>query len=288
MPRFVALLLVVAVAAFAFLFASGSLKSRATEPLATGPEASIERGEYLALAGNCSACHTVDSKQYMAGGMSFDTPFGKIVSTNITPDEKTGIGAWSLQDFADSMRHGVRPDGTHLYPVFPYEFFTRITDADLHSLFIYLRSIPPVDRPNENSELNFPFNIRALLAVWKGMFFEPGPGVDSARSGELERGRYLVDALAHCGACHSPRNFLGGIDADLAMSGGRYKDKVPGGASRFWSAPNLTSSTQGLGLWSAAELTAYLKFGRNGLVDTFGPMTEVVMHSTRNLDSNDI
>lgn len=249
----------------------------------------IARGEYLSLAGNCASCHTVSDEGYMAGGLAFETPFGKVFSTNITPDPETGIGNWTVEQFARSMRQGLGADGEHLYPVFPYTYFTRMSDEDIVATFAYLKSIPAIRKEAVTNELSFPFNMRSLLAVWKAMYFDAGAYVENdTKSTQWNRGAYMVEVLAHCGACHSPRNFLGAEKVDLAMTGGEYIDKVPSGNLRPWSAPNLTSVSDGLGLWSGEELAAYLATGRNSFVDTFGPMNEVIMNSTRHLHAEDV
>jgi len=248
-----------------------------------------ERGKYLALAGNCASCHTAGRGEFMAGGLAFETPFGKIYSTNITPDADTGIGSWTSEQFLKSMRQGVRPDGEHLYPVFPYTAFTKVTDEDVAAIFAYLKSIPAVRLEARENEISFPFNQRSLMAVWKAMFFDEGVfEEDQAKSTEWNRGAYVVEALAHCGACHSPRNYLGAENSDMAMTGGVYIDKVPSGNMRLWSAPNLTSAPSGLGIWPLEEVTAYLKTGLNSYVETFGPMNEVILNSTRHLSDADV
>ena len=258
-------------------------------PLVDSAAADVERGRYLALAGNCASCHTTDGGGFMAGGVAFETPFGRIYSTNITPDPATGIGDWTFEQFLDSMRHGVRPDGEHLYPAFPYTAFTKVTDEDIAALFAYIRSIPAVDQVTPENDMSFPFNLRSLMSVWKAVYFDAGPFVpDEAQSAEWNRGAYLVEALAHCSSCHSPRNLLGAERADMAMTGGAYTDGVPGGAMRPWSAPNLTSAQSGLGLWPHEEVAAYLKTGMNSYVETFGPMNEVIMNSTRHLADVDV
>jgi mono/diheme cytochrome c family protein len=252
-------------------------------------ESQVERGKYLALAGNCASCHTAGNGEFMAGGLAFETPFGRIYSTNITPDPETGIGNWTGAEFLNSMRYGVRPDGEHLYPVFPYTAFTKVTDADVAALFSYLLSLPGIRQGAPENDLSFPFNQRALMSVWKAMFFAAGVyEQDESRSAEWNRGAYVVEALAHCGTCHSPRNYLGAEHADTVMTGGVYTDKVPNGTSRPWSAPNLTSAPSGLGLWPLEEVAAYLKTGRNSYVETFGPMNEVLMNSTRHLNDDDV
>ncbi|MEE4360626.1 MAG: cytochrome c [Pseudomonadales bacterium] len=249
----------------------------------------VERGAYLALAGNCASCHRAPDGASMAGGLAFETPFGTIHATNITPDPETGIGRWTDRDFLDAMRHGVRPNGDYLYPVFPYTAFTKVTDEDVAAIFAYLRSLPPVRRQVPENDLAFPFAIRSLMAFWNALFFEAGAfEADPAQPEAWNRGAYLVESLAHCSACHSPRNLLGAEQQGLAFSGGTYLDRVPGGAHRPWSAPNLTASDRGLGLWSREDLAAYLKHGRNGFLESFGPMNEVIMNSTRHLSGADI
>ncbi len=249
----------------------------------------IERGRYLVLAGNCASCHTTRGGAYMAGGLSFDTDFGTLHSTNITPDESTGIGRWTLEDFLVSMRYGLRPSGEHLYPAFPYTAFSKLHDEDLVDLFAYLRSIEPVVQENPANDLQFPYSQRALLGPWKSWFFESSEFVpDSARSAEWNRGAYLVDALAHCSECHSPRNALGAKVADELMAGGSYRDAVPDGHTVPWSAPNLTSAGHALGMWPQQAIADYLKTGRNAFVETFGPMNEVIVNSTQHLSDEDI
>ncbi|MFT4768700.1 MAG: mono/diheme cytochrome c family protein [Glaciecola sp.] len=249
----------------------------------------IEHGEYLAVAGNCASCHTAPDGEYMAGGLAFDTPFGVIYSTNITPDDDSGIGLWNDWDLLNSMRHGVSANGDHLYPVFPYTSFTQVSNEDVAALYAYLKSIPAVSSDNRNNDIKFPFNMRSLMAFWKLMFFEPGAyEVNENLSTEWNRGAYLVEALAHCSACHTPRNLLGAEQHNEKMAGGEYSDRVAPGVTRPWSAPNLTASTRGLGPWSEADLEAYLKTARNEFLESFGPMNEVIMHSTRHLSDTDI
>ena len=274
-PRFlliIAALALVAVGAYTYLHVTSTAQSASIglefEAL---EESTIERGRYLALAGNCASCHTTADGGFMAGGLAFETPFGKIYSTNITPDADTGIGDWTGEQFLTSMRRGVRPDGEHLYPVFPYTAFTKVTDEDIVALYAYLQSIPGLRQAAPDNEISFPFDQRSLMSVWKALFFEEGAyESNDSESEEWNRGAYIVEALAHCGACHSPRNFLGAEDSDRAMAGGAYTDKVSGGALRTWSAPNLTSAPNGLGLWPHEEIVAYLKNGINAYVETFG------------------
>lgn len=249
----------------------------------------IERGRYLALAGNCASCHTSSDAGFMAGGVAFETPFGKIFSTNITPDSETGIGQWTGEQFLDSMRYGIRPDGEHLYPAFPYTAFTKIVDEDIAALFVYLRSISPIRQATIENEMSFPFNQRSLMSFWNTLFFDSGVYESNTDESEIwNRGAYLVDGLAHCSACHSPRNFMGAEKSDSHLAGGTLIDRVRDGSFHPWSAPNLTAASDALGAWPLDELSAYLKHGKNSFVDLFGPMNEVVQNSTRFLSDADI
>jgi mono/diheme cytochrome c family protein len=249
----------------------------------------MQRGKYLARAGNCGACHTRGNGELFAGGAAFDTPFGRMYSANLTPDADTGIGTWTSEQFLKSLRTGVRPNGEHLYPVFPYTAFTKITDEDDAALFAYLTSIPAVRSLVPENDMSFPFNQRWLMFIWKALFFDKGPyRSDAAKSAEWNRGAYLVTGLAHCSACHSPRNFLGAERSGMAMTGGVYMDRVQGGASRPWSAPNLTPASNGLAAWSVDEIAAYLKTGTNSYVETFGPMNEVITKGTQYLSDTDV
>jgi mono/diheme cytochrome c family protein len=291
MKRLTNILLAALMAVQAFTMFGYDTEVNAAELIVESPDddESLERGKYLATAGNCAACHTSAGGGDMAGGVAFETPFGTIYSTNITPDADTGIGSWSLDDFQLSMSQGVRPDGQHLYPAFPYTAFTKLTDTDTTAIFVYLNSLPPIRQTAPENGLSFPFNQRWLMAIWKALYFEPGSYKPNESNPEnWNRGAYLVEALAHCSACHSPRNMLGAEKADLAMAGGLYSDKVPGGAVREWFAPSLKSDVAGLGNWTHEQLANYLKTGRNSLVETFGPMNEVIMGSTRYLHNDDV
>lgn len=293
MPRPLAIATVLALVVIALLLYIALRPPPAVDALAAGAEedhaALLERGRYLVTAANCASCHTVAGGEFMAGGVAFETPYGRLYSTNITPDPETGIGAWSRQDFVASMRHGVRPGGEHLYPAFPYTAFTRISDSDLAAMHAYLQAVPPVRREAPPNDMRFPFNLRPLLAFWKLLYLRPGAfEPDGEQSARWNRGAYLVEALAHCSACHTPRGLLGAEKPASHFGGGEYLDRVPGGGSRPWSAPNLTAGERGLGLWTEEELARYLESGRNGFLEAFGPMNEVIMNSTRYLEATDI
>jgi mono/diheme cytochrome c family protein len=261
----------------------------------------VEKGQYLATAGDCISCHTRSGGAPFAGGVPLSTPFGVIYSANITPDEATGIGRWSEQAFARAMQEGIAPDGTHLYPAFPYTEFTKVSGADLHAIYAYLRTLKPVRSTPPQNALSFPFRIRALLAGWNFLYLKAGRFVsDPAHSAEWNRGAYLVQGLGHCGACHTPRTVLGGERAELALTGGVYRDEIDDEVVddritpmdqwtvRAWSAPNLTPARSGLGAWSIAEIAAYLRTGHNSRAGAFGPMSKVVGNSTSHLSEADV
>jgi mono/diheme cytochrome c family protein len=251
-------------------------------------DASVERGRYLATLGNCKTCHTAPGGQPFAGGVRFETSFGVLYSTNITADEATGVGSWSFQDFYHSMKRGVRPDGAQLYPAFPYPSFARLTDADIASIYLYMKTIEPAAAPARANDLNFPYNLRFGLRAWNKLFHKPVAYVDDpAQSAEWNRGAYLVQGITHCGACHSPRNFLGAEKGDLALSGGTFLDEVSPGKYRQWSAVNLTPAKTGLGAWSTESIASYMQQGECEHAVVHGPMTDVIMNSTRYLEDTD-
>lgn len=241
------------------------------------------RGQYVAKAGGCLACHTEEKKDAVpfAGGRALKTPFGTFYGPNITPSTDAGIGKWSEADFIRAMRMGERPDGAHYFPAFPYASFTKMTDGDLRDLWAYMRSLPPNNRVNQAHDLRFPFNIRFLVTGWKLLFFTPGAFVnDSQRSPELNRGAYLVQAMTHCSECHTPRNFLGGPKRDRFLAGS--KDGAEGK-----SVPNITPAR--LKKWSDNDLKEFLLSGLlpDGDV-TAESMGEVVRNATSQLTPQDL
>ncbi|MET1029142.1 MAG: molybdopterin cofactor-binding domain-containing protein [Dongiaceae bacterium] len=232
--------------------------------------ATIERGRILASLGACAVCHTAPNGIAYAGGLALETPFGTVMTTNITPDVETGIGAWSYPAFERAMRDGIHRDGRHLYPAFPYPSFTKTSEADLQALYAFLMSQPAVSQANAESRLAFPFNIRPLLAGWNLLFNRTGElEADPARSDLWNRGRYLVDGLGHCGACHTPRNAFG-----AERQGSSY---LAGGVAEGWDAPALTSLSKTPIPWSEDELFAYLRTGTSRLHGgAAGPMAPVI------------
>lgn len=257
-------------------------------PAVVRAETEIERGEYLVRAANCVSCHTAPGAAVFAGGVPFPTDFGTIYSTNITPDKATGIGGWTFDQFEAAMRRGLRPDGQHLYPAFPYTNFTRIQDQDLHALYAYFMSLKPVYAPAKNNELKFPYSRRELLGVWNALYFDEGRyQPDASRSTQWNRGAYLVEALAHCSACHSPRNLLGAERSDALYTGGVLRELEDERGAVLRAAPNLTSSPQGLGAWSVDDVARYLRLGASSRTRLMGTMNEVVLNSTRYLSDAD-
>jgi mono/diheme cytochrome c family protein len=247
------------------------------------PAALVQRGAYLARAGNCAACHTERGGAAYAGGKGLATPFGTVYASNLTPDADTGIGRWSADDFWRAMHHGQSRDGRLLYPAFPYTEYTRVRREDADALFAYLQSLPPVAQANRPHALGWPYRTQAALKVWRTLFFTPGTfEADTSRSAEWNRGAYLVQGLGHCQACHAPRNALGATTAALDLSGGQ----IP---LQKWYAPSLAAPGEaGLQRWSEDEAVQLLRDGRSAHGATLGPMAEVVAGSTRHLDEADL
>ena len=263
------------------------LNVRGEEPLDAAalvvtPE-QVERGAYLARAGNCAACHTDRGGAAYAGGKGIDTPFGTVFASNLTPDVQTGIGRWSPAEFWRALHNGRSADGRLLYPAFPYPSFTEITRADSDALYAFLRTQVPVAQPNRAHALRFPYDLQPALAAWRALFFTPGVYVPVVeRSSQWNRGAYLVRALGHCAACHSPRNVLGATRGSLELSGGL----IP---MQNWYAPSLASAAEaGVADWPAQEVAALLKTGLTPRGATLGPMAEVVFRSTQYLDDADV
>jgi len=241
-----------------------------------------KRGEYLAKAGGCVGCHTEEKKDTVpfAGGRELKTPFGTFYGPNITPHPQAGIGRWTEADFIRAMRHGDRPDGKNYFPAFPYPSFTKISDPDLRDLWAYLRTLPPSARANREHELRFPFGWRFLVTFWKWFFFTPGPFTNIQGLTQIaNRGAYLVQALGHCGECHTPRNFLGGPKQSRLLAGG----KGPEGKD----VSNLTPA--GLKKQSDGDLRDFLTTGITPDGDVPAEaMGEVIRNTTSQLTPEDL
>ncbi|WP_306397029.1 c-type cytochrome [Telluria beijingensis] len=237
----------------------------------TFDQARIERGANLAHLGMCASCHTADLARPFAGGKPMETPFGTVHSTNITPDRDTGIGAWSPEAFARSMREGVSRDGHLLYPAFPYNHYVRMTQADIDDLYAYFMTRPAIAAAAPDNDMTFPFGFRPLVGFWNVLYLDDAPWrPDPRQSSEWNRGAYLADAVAHCAACHTPRTKLGGPDLERQLDGGEAED---------WYAPALNRNSPSPLPWTRAQLHTYL---RTGMAEDHavagGPMQDVVMH----------
>jgi mono/diheme cytochrome c family protein len=242
----------------------------------------IERGQYLARAADCAPCHTAEGGEPFAGGRAFVLPFGTLYSTNITPDKETGIGNYSDANFLDAVHKGIAPGNEKLYPAMPFTSYTYMTDADVSAIKAYLFSLKPVHAPDRENTLSFPFNQRALMGMWALLFnpdkrFEPR----AQRDPQWNRGAYLVEAMEHCGECHTPRNLLQALD---------QRQKFSGTVQAGWRAYNITSDPKsGVGGWSEADLAHYLAVGHaDGRGTATGPMGEAVDNSLRYLTQSDI
>jgi mono/diheme cytochrome c family protein len=267
-----------AAALAAICLAFGGLAARAAD---TDP---AERGAYLATAAGCADCHT-DAKnggRPYAGGRALTTPFGTFYAPNITPDLDTGIGRWSNAQLLNALREGVSPDGSNYFPVFPYPSFTKITDDDARAIKAYLLAQPAVRQSNRAHDVAFPFSWRFLLNGWKLLFFSPGPFRPAPEGGEAyNRGAYLVTALAHCGECHTPRNWFGAMEPSRFLAGTTHG---PDGKA----VPNITPDLEtGIGKWSEDDIVALLKDGQTPEFDFVGgAMAEVVRNTTRLTDAD--
>lgn len=251
----------------------------------------IKRGEYLARAGDCIACHTTTGGKPFAGGLSMDTPIGTIYTTNITPDKKTGIGDYSYDDFQQAVRHGVAKNGDTLYPAMPYPSYAVVNDEDMKALYAYfMHGVQPVEQDNRKNDIPWPLSMRWPLAVWRGIFapdvkaFQPAPQQDVV----VARGQYLVEGLGHCGACHTPRSIT---MQEKALNNGEGTDFLAGSNAPIdgWTATSLRGDNRdGLGRWSESDLAQFLRYGRNDHTAVFGGMTNVVEHSLQYLTDEDI
>ncbi|WP_337024852.1 MULTISPECIES: c-type cytochrome [unclassified Pantoea] len=242
-------------------------------------QAQIKRGEYVARLSDCTACHTAQGGKSFAGGYRLETPFGDILSSNITSDKETGIGNWTQEQFDRAVRHGIGSHG-HLYAAMPYNAYAKLTDQDLTDLWAYVRTIPPVNNKVVENQLPFPFNQRWTLAGWNLLFFKDQQfKPDTAETAVINRGQYLVDGPGHCASCHTAKNFLGG-DSSAYLQGGNLEG---------WHAPDLTQNPHtGLGSWSQEDIVDYLRSGTNRMAASSGPMTEAIENSTQYMKQDDL
>ncbi|CAH2808889.1 MAG: Putative diheme cytochrome c-553 [uncultured Caballeronia sp.] len=276
---------VITVAAAAALWSGGETfhSSGAVAAVPTDQTELIKRGEYLARAGDCIACHTVRGGKTFAGGLPMLTPFGTLYTPNITPDDQYGIGKWTSDDFYRSIHVGRSKDGSLLYPAMPFTAYTKVTRADSDAMFAYIRSVPPVNEPSRPHELRFPFNQRNMLIGWRVLFFSEGEfKPDPTKPVEWNRGAYLIEGLGHCSMCHTSINPLGGPVSSAAFGGGL----IP---LQNWYAPSLTSNKEaGLGDWDIKDINDLLKTSVSQRGAVFGPMAEVVHNSLQYMTDEDI
>ncbi|HTI85310.1 MAG TPA: cytochrome c [Alphaproteobacteria bacterium] len=256
----------------------GTLSSRAS---ADESYSQVERGKYLVDAGDCAACHTSDDSKPFAGGRPIETPFGVLYTSNITPNRRSGIGAWTDDEFYKAMHEGIGRGGKKLYPAFPYPYFTHLSHEDVGAIRAYLTTIAPVDNSPPPNRLEWPLNYRFMMTGWNTLFFKDGEYKKNPdKTPEWNRGAYLVEGAEHCGACHTAKNMFGADKTDHRFEGGNLQ---------HWFAPKLVNDRpDGIGTWSADEIVQYLKTGRNAKSGATGPMAEVVKNSTSKLKDGDL
>jgi mono/diheme cytochrome c family protein len=287
MKRLLAVIAILAViGAVAYVVANRTDGAAGAAPTLAGAPASagvLARGEYLTKAADCIACHTVpESGKPFAGGVAFKLPVGTIYSSNITADPASGIGSWSDEEFVRAVRDGIRKDGQHLYPAFPYTSYTQLSRDDVLAIKAYLTSLPPIAQSNRANDLHFPFDQRWAIGFWNAAFFRSQRfATDAARTPQWNSGAYLAIALGHCAECHTPRN------AGFGLEHGR---ELAGAELQGWRAYNITPDPKyGVGAWSDADLAAYRKTGlAAGHGSAGGPMGEAVAHGLQFLDPGDI
>lgn len=271
-------------AAWARLAGLAGLMVAIGQPLSAAAAPDLANGQYLYQAADCIGCHAGNGKSALpSGGLGLDTPFGTFRAPNITPDRQHGIGTWSELDFRRALREGIGKQGQYLYPAFPYPSFTQLSDSDLADLYAYLMTLPPVPAPSKPHELKPPFNWRPMLFFWRTLFFQPGPANPPAQQDATwRRGNYLVNAVAHCQECHTPRNALGGLKTSLAFSGNV-------GGPDGQNAPNITPDKRtGIGEWSVADIQNLLKTGMTPDADLVGSGMKAVVRGTSRLSDADL
>jgi mono/diheme cytochrome c family protein len=247
----------------------------------------LRRGAYVAVLGDCAACHTASPDAPYAGGLALATPIGQVFSTNITPDKASGIGDYSYGDFERAVRRGIRADGTALYPAMPYPSYAHVSDADLQALYAYFtHKVRPASRPNRASTIPWPLSMRWPLMYWRWLFAPPPGNTATAESAPFDQGRYLVEGLGHCGACHTPR---GSTLAEKALVGADGPAYLAGGLVDKYVANDLRGDPiTGLGAWTEDDIVAFLKTGHNAKSAAFAGMKDVVTDSTQFMTENDL
>jgi mono/diheme cytochrome c family protein len=282
MGRFLAMIVALVVIGFGVFWIA--TKPQTTDPAAlAGITPDLARGEAVFIAGGCASCHsaegtTEEARLELIGGRAFPSDFGTFYAPNISPDPETGIGGWSALDLVNAMKHGTSPQGAHYYPVFPYATYTHATLEDIVSLHGYLMTLPALKWTRRSHDLKFPFNIRLSLGGWKFLFLRDDWVLQDAATPELERGRYLVEALGHCGECHTPRNVLGGMDRARWLAG------APNPLGKG-TIPNITPAKLD---WDEGELMAYFTTGFTPEFDVAGGQMSDVVENLKQMPESDL
>lgn len=284
----IAILVLVLVAGAVFLWLTQPRRLAASEIAAEG-SGDLANGERLFWTGGCVSCHAPaksegDAQLRLAGGAPLVTKFGTFHAPNISPDTTDGIGAWTLADFANAMQRGVAPDGSHLYPAFPYTSYARMPKNEIADLFAYLKTLPPVAGAAPANDLSFPFNIRRGVGLWQRAFLDPAPVValPADASDAVKRGQYLAEGPGHCGECHTPRLYggAGGVDKAKWLAGGPN----PEGEGKV---PNITPSDDGIGAWSEQDIAYYFESGFTPDFDSVGGAMVEVQKNLAKLPAED-
>ena len=258
------------------LFASGIARGGDLQSFSA-----VQHGRYLATAADCAACHTKPGGKPFAGGVALQTPFGTLIGPNITPDLTAGIGSWTDAEFISALREGRGHGGLLLYPAMPYPAYTKMTRDDALTIRGYLETIDPAPDEIKSNQLPFPFDVRSIMIVWNAINFTAGrPAADPSKSAQWNRGRYLVDALGHCGTCHTPKTIMGADKSSAYLQGALLQG---------WYAPNITADPRkGIGHWSIEDIVNYLKTGTNPNTLASGGMGEEVVHSSSHMTGDDL
>ncbi|HEY3950014.1 cytochrome c [Phenylobacterium sp.] len=276
-----AVLIVVGVAGGLFITRPQTLPA---SELPAGYKPDVANGQLMFTAGNCSACHMSPGqtdRTVLGGGLKLKSPFGTFVTPNISPDPKAGLGGWTEAQFVNAMKRGTGRRGEHLYPAFPYASYSLMKTADVRDVFAYLKTLPAVAKPTAPHELKFPFNIRLALGGWKLLYFHPHEfKADPKHSDAWNRGEYLAEGPAHCAECHTPRNALGGLEADKLYAGAPNLEA----GGRF--ASNITPHKDGLGDWSAQDITDFLKSGTDKCFNEPDGMKDVIASTSKLPDAD--
>ncbi len=262
-------------------FALASLTAYAHADAGSDSYNQVEKGRYLTVVGDCTACHTVPGKPAFSGGVAIETPFGKLLGANITPDPETGLGYWTFDDFQKVMSEGHSKGGKRLYGAMPFTAYTKVRKEDNLAIWAYLQTLEPVHNPVETNQLPFPFNVRTSLIGWNMLNFSQGEFAPNAeKTPQWNRGAYLVEGLGHCGTCHTPKNLIGGDKNGQFLAGSNLQG---------WIAPDITANAHsGIGQWSNEDLVEYLKTGANRFDIASGPMAEAVENSTQHWTDEDL